>query len=222
MRTPGRRWLTNVRANALTRLLTMRILFVLPLFALAVECEAQDVVIRRVELPPPTTFAGLQQLRGPVPSGPCAFPSVSLSVDSLSPIALGDRATLRLPPGWQTSPLRPSDDVHTRTRLSAPGDSRVLVERKLNGAIGRQFLMYGNGERPEGTTCSLDRGQTGAIWTFYLPDPQNTNSLLKYTALGSIITPAGFWYSVTLWTSSVADQSRLASILTEAMLLPSP
>ena len=200
----------------------MRILFVLALFALAVECEAQDIIIRRAELPPPTTFAGLKQLSGPLPSGPCAFPSVSLSVDSLSPIALGDSATLRLPPGWRTSPLHPSDDEHTRTRLAAPGDNRVLIERQRNGASGRHFLMYGSGELPEGATCSLERGQTGAIWTFYLPDPQDTTGVRKYVALGSVITPAGVWYSVTLWTSSAADQSRLASILTEAMLLPSP
>jgi hypothetical protein len=200
----------------------MRILLVLALFALAVESEAQDVIMRRVELPPPTTFAGLQQLSGPLPSGPCAFPSVSLSVDSLNPIALGDSATLRLPPGWRARPLLPSDDEHTQTRLAAPGDNRVLIERKRNGASSRQFLMYGSGERPEGMTCSLERGQTGAIWTFYLPDPQDTTGARKYAALGSIITSAGLWYSVALWTSSSADQSRLASILTEAMLLPSP
>lgn len=200
----------------------MRILFVLALFALAMECEAQDVIIRRVELPPPTTFAGLEQLRGPVPSGPCTFPSVSLPVDSLSPIVLGDSATLRLPAGWQTIPLRPSDDVHTRTRLAAPGDNRVLIERKHNGAIGRQFLMYASGERPEGKTCSLERGLTGAIWSFYLPDPQNVAGPQRYIAFGSVITPSGFWYGLTLLTSSAADQSRLASILTEAMLLHSP
>jgi hypothetical protein len=200
----------------------MRILFVLPLFALVVECGAQDVIIRRVELPPPTTFAGLQQLRGPQPSGPCALSAVTLSVDSLSPIALGDSATLRLPPGWRTSPLHPSDDKHADTRLAAPGDNRVLIERKRNGATGREFLMYGSGERPEGATCSLERGQTGAIWTFYPPAPQDTTRVRKYTALGSVITPAGLWYSVVLSTSSAAEQSRLASILTEAMLLPSP
>jgi hypothetical protein len=199
----------------------MRIVLVLALFGLAVDCEAQ-IIVRRVELPPPTTFAGLEQLRGPTPSGPCTFPPVSLSVDSLSPITLGDGATLRLPTDWRTSALRPSDDEHATTRLAAPGHNRVLIERKRNGATSRQYLMYRSGERPEGTTCSLKRGQTGAIWSLYLPDPQDTTGLLKYTALGSVITPAGFWYNVTLWTSSAADQSRLASVLTEAMLLPSP
>ena len=206
-------------ANALTRFLTMRILLVLALIALAGECEAQDVIGRMAELPPPTTFAGLQQLRGPVPSGPCVLPSVSLEVDSLSPITLGDSATLRLPPGWQTSPLHPNEDEHSRTRLAAPGDNRVLIERKHNGASGRPYLMYGSGELPEGTTCSLERGQAGAIWTFYLPNPQDTG-VRKYNAFGSIITRGGLWYSVSLGTFSAADQSRLASILTEAMLLP--
>jgi hypothetical protein len=192
----------------------------LALFGLAVECEAQDVIVRRVELPPPTTFAGLKQLGGPVPTGPCTFPSVSLSADSVSPIILGDSVTLRLPRDWRTSPLGPSDDEHTRTRLVTSGDNRVSIERKHNGASSRNFLMYGNGERPEGTTCWVDRGQAGAIWTFYQPNPQDT-SVRKYGAFGAIITPAGFWYSVSLWTSSVTDQSRLASILTEALLLPS-
>jgi hypothetical protein len=190
------------------------------LFCFAVECEAQDVLVRRVELPPPTTFAGLQQLSGPMPSGPCTFPSVSLSADSLTAIVLGDSATLRLPPGWRNNPLGPTGDEHTRTRLVTPDDNRVSIERKRNGASSRDFLMYGTGERPQGTTCSLERGQTGAIWTFYPPNPQDT-SVRKYGALGAVITPAGFWYSVSLWTSSVSDQSRLASILTEAMLLPS-
>jgi hypothetical protein len=199
----------------------MRIALVLALFGLAVDCEAQ-IIVRRVELPPPTTFAGLEELRGPTPSGPCTFPPVSLSVDSLRPIALSDSATLRLPRGWQTRALHPSDDVHTITRLAAPGDSRVLIERKHNGATSRQYLMYRSGERPEGTTCSLEHDQTGAIWSLYLPDPQDTTGLLKYTALGSVITPAGFWYNVTLLTSSAADQSLLASVLTEVMLLPSP
>jgi hypothetical protein len=207
--------------RSLTKVLTMRILFVLALFAFTIECGAQDVIFRRVELPPPTTFAGLKQLRGPLPSGPCRFPSVSLSVDSLSPLALGDSATLRLPPGWRTSPPLPSDDERTRTRLTAPGDNRVLIERKRNGAVSRSFLMYRSGEHPEGTTCSLERGQTGAIWTFYLPDPEDTTGVRKYAALGSVITPAGLWYGVTLSTSSAEDQSRLAGILTEAMLLPS-
>jgi len=199
----------------------MRIVLVLALFALAGDCEAQDVIIQRVELPPPTTFAGLKQLRGPLPSGPCTFPSVSLSVDSLSPIALGDSAILLLPNGWRSSPL-PNDDEYTTTRLAAPGDNRVWIERKRNGAVSRQFLRYGSGEQPVGTTCSLERGQTGAIWTFYPPDPRGTSGPRKYTAMGSIIRPAGFWYEVTLSTSSATDQSQLASILTEAMLLPSP
>lgn len=209
-------------ANALTWVLTMRILLVLTLFALAVACEAQGVMIRRVELPPPTTFAALQQVSGPPPSGPCAFPPVSLSVDSLNPIALGDSATLRLPRDWRTRPLLPGDDEHTDTRLIAPGDNKVMIERERNGASSRKFLMYGSGETPAGTTCSLDRGQAGAIWTFYLPDPQDTIHARKYAGFGSVITPAGSWYSVALWTSSSADQPRLASILTEAMLLPSP
>ena len=93
-------------------------------------------------------FEGLEQLRGPLPSGPCTFPPVSLSVDSLSPIALGDSATLRLPPGWRTSPLHPSDDEHTRTRLAAPGDNRVLIERQRNGASGHPCLMYGRQSAP--------------------------------------------------------------------------
>jgi hypothetical protein len=196
----------------------MRILFVLALSALAVTCEDPKFVFQK--LPPPTTFAGLRQLMGPPPSGPCAFPSVTLSADSLNPIALGDSATLRLPPGWQTGPLRPGDDEYTRTRLALPGGNRALIQRERNGAHGRSYLMYRPGVLAKGTTCTLERGQTGAIWSLYLPDPQDTTSVLKYPAIGAVITPAGFWYTVNLWTTSGADQSRLASILTEAMLLP--
>lgn len=199
----------------------MRIVLALALFAFAVDCEAQEITFQRDVLPAPTTFAGLEQLKGPVPSGPCTLPSMSLPVDSLKAITLGDSATLMLPSGWQTIDLRPSDDEHARTRLAGPGDSRVLIERERNGASGRHFLMYGSGERPEGATCSLPRGQAGAIWTFYPPNPQDSG-IRKYTALGSIITPAGVWYSVTLATASAADQYQLASIVTDVMLLPSP
>lgn len=199
----------------------MRILLVLALSALAVECEAQDVIIRLPEpLPPPTTFAGLQQLEGQRPSGACALPSVILSADSLTPMVLGDSATLRFPSGWKTSALRPSDHEYTDTRLALPDGNRVRIRRERNGAHGRSFMMYRPGEVAEGTTCSLDRGRTGAIWSLYLPDPQDTTSPLRYTAIGAVITPAGFWYTVDLRTTSAADQSRLASILTEAMLLP--
>jgi hypothetical protein len=199
----------------------MRILLSLALFALAAECEAQDILFKRVELPPPTTFVGLQELRGPLPSGPCGLPSISLSVDSLNPTALADSATLRLPPDWRTRPLLPGDDEYTHTRLVAPGDNRVRIQRERNGARSRQHLMYSSGERPEGATCTIERGQAGAIWSFYVPDPQDTTGgALNYTALGAVITPAGSWYSVSLRTSSAADQSRLASVLTEAMLLP--
>ena len=199
----------------------MRILAVLAVVALAVECERQDIRFRMAEpLPPPTTFAGLRKLMGPVPSGPCAFPSVTLSVDSLNPIALGDSATLRLPRGWQKSPLRPGDDEYTSTRLSLPDGNRALIQRERNGAHGRPWMKYPSRVDAKGSTCSLERGQTGAIWSLYLPDPQDTTVVLKYGAIGSVITPAGFWYTVNLWTTSAADQSRLASILTEAMLLP--
>jgi hypothetical protein len=198
----------------------MRILYVLAVLALAVECEAQDIRIRMADpLPPPTTFAGLQQLMGPRPTGPCAFPSVTLSADSLSPIALGDSATLRFPPGWQTSPAHPGDHEYTDTQLALPGGNRARIRRERNGAHGRSFLEYRLGERPAETTCSLDRGQTGAIWSLYVPHPDTTR-VLRYPAFGDIITPTGFWYSVTLWTTSAAERSRFASILTEAMLLP--
>ena len=198
----------------------MRILLVLALSALAVETEAQDVRIRLPEpLPPPTTFAGLQKLPGQRPSGPCAFPSVTQSADSLRPIVLGDSATLRLPSDWQTSALRPGDHEDTDTRLELPDGNRARIRREHNGAHGRAFLEYRLGEVAEGTTCTIDRGQTGALWTLYLPNPQDTR-VLKYSAFGDVMTPAGFWYSVMLSTTSAADQSRFASALTEAMLLP--
>jgi hypothetical protein len=198
----------------------MRNLLLVGLIAFGVESEAQDIQIRRVDLPPPTTFAGLRQLPGPIPSGPCAFPSVALGVDSLNSIVLGDSTSLRLPPEWRTQPLLPGDDVYTHTRLATPGDNRARIEREVR-AHGRSFLMYPSGERPEGATCTVERGQAGAIWTFYAPNPHDpTTGARNYTAFGAVITPAGFWYSVSLWTYSAADQSRLASILTEAMLLP--
>jgi hypothetical protein len=198
----------------------MRILLVLAVLALAVECEAQDVRIRMADpLPPPATFAGLQKLQGTRPTGPCAFPAVTLSADSLSPIALGDSTTLRLPRGWQTSSARPGDHDDTDTQLALPGGNRVRIRRERNGAHGRSFLEYRLGERPEETTCSVERGQTGAIWSLYVPHPDTTRAV-RYPAFGDVITPAGFWYSVTLWATSDADRSRLVNILTEAMLLP--
>ena len=192
----------------------MRILLVLALCALAVECEAQDA-----EQPLPTTFAGLQQLDGPQPSGLCFFPPVSMSADSLKAITLGDSATLRFPSGWQTSPLLPGDDEYTSTRLTLSGGSRVLIRRVRKVAHGRPYLTYRRGELAEGATCSLARDQAGAIWTLYLPDPQDTTSGQKYIAVGDVITPAGFWYNIFLWTASSADQFRLAGVLTQAMLL---
>lgn len=197
----------------------MRILFVVAVLALAVECEAQDIRIRMADpLPPPTTFAGLQQLHGVRPSGPCAFPSVTVPADSLSSIVLGDSATLRLPAGWQTSSPGPGDHEDTDTRIAIPGGSRVRIRRERNGAHGRSFLEYRLGERVDETTCSVERGQIGAIWSRYVPHPDTTR-VLRYPAFGDVITPAGSWYSMTLWTTSDADRSRLASILTEAMLL---
>jgi hypothetical protein len=192
----------------------MRILLLLALFAFAVECEAQAVEQRL-----PTTFGGLRQLHGPQPSELCLFSPVTMSEDSSKAIVLGDSATLRLPSGWQTSPLQPGDDEYTLTRLVLPGGNRVLIrrERKVHG---RPYLMYRPDELAEGTTCSLARDQAGAIWSLYPPDPHATPGVQKYIAIGDVITPAGLWYSITLWTTSSADQFRLAGILTEAMLLP--
>jgi len=116
--------------------------------------------------------------------------------------------------------LLPGDDEYTHTRLASPGGIRVRMQRERNARPGRQFLMYKSGETPEGTTCTLERGQAGAIWSFYPPDPKDATGVPNYEALGSVVTPAGLWYSVSLPTSSGAEQSRLASILTEAMLLP--
>jgi len=141
-------------------------------------------------------------------------------VDSLNPIALGDSATLRLPRSWQKSPLRLADDGYTSTRLSLPDGNRALIQRERNGARGRPWMKYPSGVDAQGTTCSLERGQTGAIWSLYLPDPQDSTVVLKYGAIGSVMTPAGFWYTVNLWATSGETQSRLASVLTEAMLLP--
>jgi len=195
----------------------MRILLVLALSAAGLECERPDVVF--VQSPPPKTFAALRQLVGPLPSGSCVLPPIDLSVDSLKPVPLRDSATLRLPRGWRTSPIRPHDDEHADTRLSLPGGSVALIHRERNGARGRAYLMYRPSVLAQGTTCTIERGQTGAIWSLYSPDPQDTSRLLKYNALGDVITPAGAWYAVSLRTPSAEDQSRLASILTEAMLL---
>jgi hypothetical protein len=195
----------------------MRILLVLTLFALAVEVEAQDA-----ERPLPTTFASLQQLDGPQPSGLCFFPPVTMSKDSSKAIALGDSAMLRFPSGWQTSPLLPGDDEYTSTRLALPGGNRALIRRERKVAHGRPYLTYRAGQLAEGTTCSLARDQAGAIWSLYLPDPQDTTAIQKYIAVGDVITPAGFWYNIFLWTTSSADQFRLAGVLTQAMLLPQP
>jgi hypothetical protein len=198
----------------------MRILLMLAMLALAVECEAQDIRIRMADpLPPPTTFAGLQELHGTRPTGPCAFPAVTLSADSVSPIALAESATVRVPRGWQTSAFRTGDHEDTDTQLALPGGNRARIRRERNGAHGRSFLEYRLGEHPEETTCSVEHGQTGAIWSLYAPHPDTTRDL-RYPAFGDVITPAGSWYSVTLWATSDAERSRLVNILTEAMLLP--
>lgn len=191
---------------------------VLALSALAFDCKAQDVAIPREDLPP-TTFTGLRQLKGPQPTELCFFPSISMSVDSLKTIALSDSAILRFPADWQKSPLLPGDDEHTHTRLALPGGNRILIQRQRRVAHGRPYLMYRPDELAEGTTCSIARDQAGAIWSFYQPDPADTTGALKYTALGDVITPAGFWYTVLIWTTSAAEQFRLADILTQAMLL---
>ena len=195
----------------------MRILFVLALSALPLACERVD--FKMDPSPPPTTFAGLQKLPGPPPSGPCALPSVTLLVDSLKPIVLGDSATMRFPSLWKISKPVPGDDKYTDVRLALPGGNRVQIQRERDGR-GRSWMKYPSKVDAKGTTCSLDRGKTGAIWSLYLPDPQDTTRALKYVAFGSVMTPTGRWYRVFLSTTSAADQARFASILTEAMLLP--
>jgi len=182
--------------------------------------EAQEILIRRAVSPPPVTYQGLLKLKGTAPSGPCRFNPASLPADSLMPVALGDSATLRLPSGWRIRAPMQGDDAYTHLRLDVEDAGRVRIERERYGGRGRHSLMYKNGERPEGTTCAVDRGQPGAIWTFYLPDPADAGYRFPYIAMGALMTPAGRWYNLSLQTTTAAEQSRLAGMLTELMLLP--
>lgn len=182
--------------------------------------EAQEILIRRAVSPPPVTYHELLKLKGTAPSGPCRFNPGSDPSDSLIPVALGDTAMLRLPSAWRIRAPMQGDDEYTHLRLDVANAGSVRIERERNGARGRHFLMYKNGERPEGTTCAVDRGQAGAIWTFYLPDPADAGHRFPYIAMGAFITPAGRWYSLSLQTTTVVEQSHLAGMLTESMLLP--
>jgi hypothetical protein len=103
-----------------------------------------------------------------------------------------------------------------------PGGGRVSIRRLRNGARGRLFLANLKGEALVGSTCKVERGSAGAIWTFYAPNPQQPGNPWPFAAFGDVITPAGSWYSLTVSTPAAADRSRVARIVTEALLRPGP
>jgi hypothetical protein len=181
-------------------------------------CQAQQILIRRQVLPPPTTFVGLKQLRGPEPTGPCHLPAATLSPDSVTSIALSDSSTLHFPQGWREVSGFSVDSEVGRTVVAGPGESRVRILRERNGAVGRHYQGDEHGDPRPGVTCEVDRGDVGAIWTFYAPDSVQVTWPRPYLAFGEIITPRGSRYTLTLSAHTSDERAQMVAIVTEAGL----
>lgn len=179
---------------------------------------AQEIRVRRVEVPPPTSFGELLKRRGPEPSGPCSLPDPVRDSAGWTPLALADSVSARLRTGWARVPGLPGDDEYSETRLGGPDNAHVRIRRERGQASGRHYLMYQGGTVPKGRTCTVDRDAAGAIWTFYAPDPDVPVSTRPFGTFADLITPAGSWYSLTIWTPSAEAAARAAGAITEAML----
>ena len=178
------------------------------------KCPSSDEPIT----PLPTTFAGLQLLPGPSPSGPCEVSSPPPDTVAVTSISLPDTSHLLLVAGWQQQPLVEGDQGHTEARLAGPADARISISRMRNGAQGRHFLIYRSGVLPEGRACWVRGGSAGAIWASYEPDPGVPDDPRPFLAFGELITPAGRWYRLTVSSRTAQDRDRAASTITALFL----
>ena len=184
--------------------------------------SAQDMQIRIKESPPPTTFAGLLKIPRAAPAPACNFSALPLDTSALATVSLADSALMRLPRSWQRAAFVDGDDPSADTRFIVSDQGRIHLRRLRNGASSRGFMTYLSGEQPTGTTCMIDRGATGVLWTFYPPDPARPNSPRPYLAFGDVITPSGAWYGLIISTATAAQQPVLANLLSEITLLAPP
>jgi hypothetical protein len=198
----------------------LRILLGLGLLLVPATGTGQEILIRRVVTPPPTTFAGLLKAPGGAPAARCEFPAVTIDTASLITLPFRDTASLRLPPGWSELPLYEGQDTFSQTRLIGPDSSRALFRRHRNGSQGRSFPMYRNGEKPVGVTCMVERGVAGAIWSFYPPDPDAPASPRPFRGYGDFITSDGRWYAVMVSGATPEQRLLAASTITAVALLP--
>jgi hypothetical protein len=182
-------------------------------------CLAQDVLVRPVIKPAPVSLAELKTLPGHVPSVSCDFETLPLDSTKLSRITLKDSATLMLAKGWNRLPAHESDVGFDVTRIAPLGKARARIQRERNGAKGRAFLMYRSGDTPEGYTCFVQRGEVGAIWTFYDPDPGENESPLRFGVFGDVMTPARRWYRVSAFSATPDEREYVAKMFTELLML---
>ena len=188
------------------------------LLGAARSADAQEILIRRVVLPPPTTFQELREKPGRAITGSCDLPSVTISPDSLVPIVLADSSTLHLPTSWQARPRLQWDIENGSDVLGGPDDTRLRIARQKNGATGRSFRRNQDDSEAIGTTCAVDRGDIGIVWSFYEPDPGVPDNPRPFVAFGEVMTPGGRWYKVSLWATGRTEMARVAAGFTEAVL----
>ena len=180
----------------------------------------QEIILRPVRVPPPTTFAALVALPGPQPAGPCDTALVMAGAPAVQ-LTLSDSSSIALPIGWGPRPLFEDDDPATYTRFLGPGDTRARVLRKYHGA-SRTVLSYDPPFPAPGTTCRLDRGAAGAVWTMYERNPARPPAEQRFLAFGDLVTASGSWYSVTVSGPDEASRQVAATAITTALLLRQP
>ena len=174
----------------------------------------QEVMIRWMETPPPTSFPALRiKLTGPVPTAACVFGDSIAAPGHTTSIALPDSTDLTLPDDWRVRPA-----VDERIWFVDGDSSRVTISRQLNGSRGRRFPMYGD-IVPESTGCLIDHGDTGAIWSLYEPDVSAPESY-RYLAFGDAIIRNGRWYSVEIYSPSPEARLNAVRVLTTSLLGP--
>jgi hypothetical protein len=199
--------------------MTVRPVCLMLLVALSSSAAAQEILIRSVVRPPPVTLEGLKLLQGTPPTGPCSLPSPQPALVPAQHVELPDTSRLELAAGWRQRPLVEVNQGLIDVRLEAPDGAAVHLLRKRNGAHGRTFWVYRNGENAKGTTCTVQADSVGAIWNLYEPDPSAPPSIRRrYGAFGEVVTPAGRWYGVTVWSTSISDRDRAASTITALLL----
>jgi hypothetical protein len=192
--------------------------FVWLLAAAASTGAAQEIHMRPVVRPPPVTLEELKQLQGSPPTGPCSLPNPEPALVPARYFELPDTSRLELAAGWESRPLYDSDAGYIDLRLATPDSTRLALSRQRNGAHGRTYLRYRNRELAKGETCTVAADSVGAIWDLYEPDPGIPNNPRPYQALGAVVTSAGHWYNVTVWSSSVPARARAVSTITALLL----